>query len=115
MRKWDMRNAADAPCAMQLMRHTPRYETSQNPTIHVEELKEKVSVRGSVISVGRVSKAAMVSFLNFRCQVRMLPLSTMLFAAVTAAVSHNLCDEFGMLSLCSYTFPACQCPITRSD
>jgi hypothetical protein len=55
---------------MQLLRHTPRFESSQSPSVHVEELKEKVSVRGAVTHVGRPNVKFNCSFLNFRCQVQ---------------------------------------------
>ena len=56
---------------VQLMRHAPRYETSVNPSIHVEQLAEKVTVRGSVLQVGKPVCGFKVSYLSFRVQVRL--------------------------------------------
>ena len=57
--------------AVQLLRHTPRFEQQLNPTVRVEEITEKVTVRGSVIHVAKPVSNPSCSFLNFRVQVRL--------------------------------------------
>lgn len=55
---------------LQLVRHTPRREKKDFPSVHVEELQGKVSVRGSIVSVSRPTSRPTCSFLKFSCQVR---------------------------------------------
>ena len=55
---------------LQLVRHTPRREKQGCPSVHVEELQGKVSVRGSITGVSRPAGRPTCSFLNFSCHVR---------------------------------------------
>lgn len=60
---------SDAWAAVQLLRHTPRFEQQLNPTVRVEEITEKVTVRGAVTHVSKPVSNPSCSFLNFRVQV----------------------------------------------
>ena len=90
---------SDKLSGMQLLRHTPRFETGQNPNIHVEEIEgKKVSVRGSVTSVSKVRNTFRCSMLSFRCQVRRL-----------AVLVRSVMSEFGTNSLQMHAFWLAPC------
>lgn len=58
---------------MQLLRHTPRLERRLHPSVHVEEVTDKVTARGTVLSVGNPARRPRCAFLTFQVMVRLLP------------------------------------------
>lgn len=59
--------------AVQLVRHTPRLERRLHPSVHVEQLEDKVTACGSVLSVGHPQRRPRCAFLSFKVMVRSAP------------------------------------------
>eukprot|EP00892_Ulva_mutabilis_P000268 jgi/Ulvmu1/10241/UM060_0042.1 len=64
--------AAGFATLLDLLRHTPRLERRLHPSVHVEQLEDKVTARGSVLSVGSPQRRPRCAFLSFKVMLDLL-------------------------------------------